>query len=1058
MNLKKPTRAIIKQILKYFGITVAVILFLFGIVSWVVVENKNDWLLAQIQSAMNEYQSGQLEIAATNLKLFRSFPDVTIELDRIDYYEHHDTLRTPNEKPILHADQLFVVIELLPLINDELKISEISLSNAQLNVIEYQNGELNINRALLFPAKPKVVKKKVAPKTTPSTSPLPKKKTTPIPPPQNKTKTNAPIQIDLQSVALRNFRITWSPYNSSDTSAILIKELELEMELGETVVNAQLTSAHSVQSLYINGTSIPPRNLIFNAEIQYDLDNQELTISESEINYDIFNLELQGTYSHKKNQLFNLQVDASSNDLKLLSKIMKPDVLKQNPDLLKKGDIYIEGRIFGELKNRPPQFDISFGVRDLAFALPKNRGTFKNIGFDGKLKSGELPNYSQAVFEIKKLRGELPGGALKGEFSLNNFVEPYLKYDFHSKLKLDAYDEVFQINSLKELSGTVSLEANFDGPLQYFAQHQTDSSRSSAITLGNLSFVLTKTNQRISGLSGKIENRDNQVTIQQLTFTYGKNDLQLNATIDNFVYFLFKHERDIFVNGNIQSNELHTKDFLFDSTSTAHIQDKIKNLFLDFQFNTTSKKNALGKTVINDLTFDIKKLSAQLEELPDLTLVTAKGVFSKTDDGLKLNLNNFHATMPMGTMDITGDLLIPKKRLWVFHAQVKANKFPWNYVQDLVAEIKSGAEPTAKKLSVKQLDILTADLDVSASITTYPLDFNRLDIRNSRVNFSFPGSKTLSAEKLNLSLENLRFTHPENSGALTGLKSTKGIIQLKQLSVPGLNKIDVNMNVTGENDTLDIDFSSASQKAKNEQGNLFMDISKKEIAYQLTYTVKDADLESFIERFYKKKFMEGEIDYTLDLKTTGSSMDQVKQNMRGFIEITGDSLDLYGVDVDNVLRKFEKSQNFNLTDVGAVIIAGPLGLAVTKGSDFVSLATVNMNPKHHTEITSLLTRWKLENQKLRTEDVAFTTRLNRIAFDGSIDFARDSIPGLTIAVIDKNGCSLMDQKLYGKTTALKTGKLNITKTLFGSVINFVNVVVGKDCKPVYNGMVKAPSQ
>ena len=50
----------------------------------------------------------------------------------------------------------------------------------------------------------------------------------------------------------------------------------------------------------------------------------------------------------------------------------------------------------------------------------------------------------------------------------------------------------------------------------------------------------------------------------------------------------------------------------------------------------------------------------------------------------------------------------------------------------------------------------------------------------------------------------------------------------------------------------------------------------------------------------------------------------------------------------------------------------------------------------------------------------------------------------------------MDQKLYGKTNNLKTGKLNITKTLFGSVVNFVNVIVGKDCKPVYTGEVKAP--
>ena len=82
----------------------------------------------------------------------------------------------------------------------------------------------------------------------------------------------------------------------------------------------------------------------------------------------------------------------------------------------------------------------------------------------------------------------------------------------------------------------------------------------------------------------------------------------------------------------------------------------------------------------------------------------------------------------------------------------------------------------------------------------------------------------------------------------------------------------------------------------------------------------------------------------------------------------------------------------------------------------------------------------------------------RIAFDGKIVIKHDTIPGITIAVVDKNGCSLMDQRVYGKTSKLRTGKLNVTKTLLGPVINFANAVVGNDCKPVYKGKVKHPAK
>jgi len=58
----------------------------------------------------------------------------------------------------------------------------------------------------------------------------------------------------------------------------------------------------------------------------------------------------------------------------------------------------------------------------------------------------------------------------------------------------------------------------------------------------------------------------------------------------------------------------------------------------------------------------------------------------------------------------------------------------------------------------------------------------------------------------------------------------------------------------------------------------------------------------------------------------------------------------------------------------------------------------------------------------------FLTATNRIAFDGQIDFAKDSIPGITISVVDKNGCSLMDQKLLWKNgKKMKTGKLTLLK-------------------------------
>ena len=95
---------------------------------------------------------------------------------------------------------------------------------------------------------------------------------------------------------------------------------------------------------------------------------------------------------------------------------------------------------------------------------------------------------------------------------------------------------------------------------------------------------------------------------------------------------------------------------------------------------------------------------------------------------------------------------------------------------------------------------------------------------------------------------------------------------------------------------------------------------------------------------------------------------------------------------------------------------------------------------------------------IKTEDVALSTKTSRLALNGEIDFLKDSIPGLTVYVVDKKGCSLMEQRLYGTMADLKTDQLKVAQTLLGSITNLLDALVGKDCKPVYEGAVPHPEQ
>ena len=169
--------------------------------------------------------------------------------------------------------------------------------------------------------------------------------------------------------------------------------------------------------------------------------------------------------------------------------------------------------------------------------------------------------------------------------------------------------------------------------------------------------------------------------------------------------------------------------------------------------------------------------------------------------------------------------------------------------------------------------------------------------------------------------------------------------------------------------------------------------------------------------------------------------------------IEGDDLDFKGADLDEFIQKFRQSQNFNLADVGAVMFAGPAGLAITKGRDFASLAFARIGDSTH--VSKFLARWRFSHGRILAQDVAMSTRKNRIAVDGAYKVWNDSLR-FNIRVIDRKGCELVGQRIYGTFDDLKFGKVNIIKTFLGPVKNFFVDLGLVKCDRVYQGRVPHP--
>jgi AsmA protein len=193
----------------------------------------------------------------------------------------------------------------------------------------------------------------------------------------------------------------------------------------------------------------------------------------------------------------------------------------------------------------------------------------------------------------------------------------------------------------------------------------------------------------------------------------------------------------------------------------------------------------------------------------------------------------------------------------------------------------------------------------------------------------------------------------------------------------------------------------------------------------------------------------------MDLSLEGREKAELLSRLNGEVNLYGQDLLLYGIDLDDLIKRFKRSQNFNLVDLGAVVFAGPAGLALTKGGSYAALLVKNHRDTSH--VTEIISGWEFHNGTILLRDVAFATEESRVAAKGWLDFQKDSLD-ISFAVIDKKGCSIIRQDLSGSIKDPQKSRIKLISTLLAPVTNLLDLALDKDCEPFYNGRIEHPER
>jgi AsmA protein len=220
------------------------------------------------------------------------------------------------------------------------------------------------------------------------------------------------------------------------------------------------------------------------------------------------------------------------------------------------------------------------------------------------------------------------------------------------------------------------------------------------------------------------------------------------------------------------------------------------------------------------------------------------------------------------------------------------------------------------------------------------------------------------------------------------------------------------------------------------------------------YSVAKLHMDELLKALHSTHGGAGLLDFSTELSMRGFDVADLTSSAQGQAMASGTDLTLELGNLDEKFSRYESSQNFNLIDVGAFFLAGPLGTAVTKGYNF---AAVLENTEGSTAVPAFVSHWKIERGVAHADDVAMATPKNRVAMRGGLDFVNRQFDDVIIALLDDKGCSRVEQKIHGPFAKPEIEQPNVLISLAGPVTRLLRsakAMVGGKCEPFYTGSVQ----
>jgi hypothetical protein len=590
------------------------------------------WIMNRAVTYLNDQQPGEITMGQMNLIPLVNFPDVTLQLRHVNYYErdlHPDSLYL---EPIISLNDIYVRLDVVELIRGNMKISQVRIGKGFIRYEIYDDSISNFERALGIRFGEG----------------------------EEKDSTVLPgIRMDLDRLELSDVLVLVEDHPSDNHIQLQINRWESSFNYLPERIHAELKLDMDINYLkYLTYRSEVNRNIWFESEVLIDPVRQEIHIEPSAVRISGLELETWGSYTYREVPHIDMAFRATNEGLEVLNYLFKGILDLDEIEQIGAGQIHLGGYVTGDLHDRLPVVRMNGSADGIGFRIKPMQNDVRDISFQFYATNGMKPDMSEGSIQVSNFSATFPEGTIQGDLWAVNMVAPELSLRLNGDIELTGLEQMLKTKVITGMEGKLAVEGEVNGVIDRKNEEFLNDSSTFRMAMKNVGFTFTRDSMNrdsVRGMTGEILVRQDFIETGDLQLGYNGNQVWIRATLAQLIPILMGYDTVLDASLTLRSEEFHPGSILRDTLITGRLGETWKNVHFKLGARVPAKelKKFLDDDSIPRATLVLDSFGIKLPvyaEIKDLSASFITGKDTISVDQLKGTVGDSH-------LDFSGSLV-----------------------------------------------------------------------------------------------------------------------------------------------------------------------------------------------------------------------------------------------------------------------------------------------------------------------------------------------------------------------------------------------------------------